>query len=219
MSLSGIVSSVTSKVEAALGVDAPTAGSGTATCFGVGTTAAGAYMAQGGGGAPGAPGGTGSLVKKMLAGGVVGAGLGFGASFITPIVNLVPMAKVVLPAAGAALGAIAGLAMHFIGKRKQNLAMQAQAQAQQQGAMAPTPMPAGGVTLRAGARGAAAKKLQSDLATLGLYKGRMTGAFDAATSQAVRRYEVMKGVMPTGQGSPDVRAAVAQDASLVRQYA
>lgn len=75
------------------------------------------------------------------------------------------------------------------------------------------------MTLRTGAKGPAARKLQSDLATLGLYKGTRTNVFDSATSAAVRKYEVMKGVMPTGLGSPDVRAAVAQDVQLLRQYA
>lgn len=191
------------------------ASGGGALPFSTGTTAAGAYMAQGGG----EPGSGGSLLKKVLAGAVVGAGLGFGASFITPIVNLIPHAKLILPAAGAAIGAIAGLALHFIGQRKQNLAMQEQAQAAQQQAMQPTPMPGGGATLRTGARGPAARKLQADLATLGLYKGARTNTFDSGTSAAVRRYEVMKGVMPTGQGTPDVRAAVAQDVQLLKQYA
>lgn len=217
MSLTGIVSSMTSKVESVLGVKPSTpSGDGTAVSNGVGTAAAGAQIAQGGG--PGEGSGAKSLITKMVVGGVVGAGLGFGASFLTlPIIGQV--AAPIAAAVGGAVGALAGLGLHFIGKRKQNLAMQAQAQAAQQGAMAPTPMPPAGATLRAGARGPAAKKLQGDLKTLGLYTGKTTGAFDTATSQAVRKYEVMKGVMPTGQGSPDVRAAVAQDAALARQYA
>ncbi|MCW2926655.1 MAG: putative peptidoglycan binding domain [Thermoleophilia bacterium] len=193
------------------------ASGGGAVPFSLGATSAGAYMAQGGG-APGEPSGTKSLLAKVLGGAVVGAGLGFGASFITPIINLIPHAKIILPAAGAAIGAIGGLAMHLIGKRKQNLAMQAQAQAAQQQSMQPT-VATNGVTLRTGARGAAAAKLQKDLHSLGVYKGTLTGAFDAGTSAAVRRYEVMKGVVPTGLGSPDVRAAVAQDVALMKQYA
>jgi hypothetical protein len=201
-------------------VNATTSGGG-ALPFSTGTTAAGGYIAQG----SGAPGGT-SLVKKMLAGAVVGAGVGFAASFLNPVVSLVTgfgatgwMAKGIIVAAGAALGAGSALVLHLIGKHRQNLAMQAQSQAAQQGAMAPTPMPTNGVTLRPGARGPAARKLQADLHSLGIYSGKLTGAFDKATQDAVRKYEVMKGVMPTGQGSPDVRAAVAQDVTLLRQYA
>jgi hypothetical protein len=221
MSLS--IGSVTS-TPSVIGIDkvgATTSGGG-ALPFSTGTTAAGGYIAQG----AGAPGTGGSLVKKMLAGAVVGAGVGFAASFINPLVSLVTgfgpagwAAKGVIIAAGAALGAGSALVLHLIGKHRQNLAMQAQSQAAQQGAMAPTPMPTNGVTLRPGARGAAAKKLQSDLHALGVYSGKLTGVFDKPTQDAVRKYEVMKGVMPTGQGSPDVRAAVAQDVTLMRQYA
>ncbi len=217
MSLSGIGSvQTTSGVGASSSVDSSAIGGGSLP-FGLGGTAAGAYVAQGGG-MPGEGSSGGSLVKKMLAGGVVGAGLGFGASFITPILNLVPHAKIILPAAGAAIGAIGGLALHFIGKRRQNLAMQAQAQAAQQAAMQPTPMPTG-PTLRQNARGPAARKLQEDLTALGLYKGKATRMFDSATQAAVRKYEVMKGVVPTGQATAELRAAVSQDVSLMRQYA
>ncbi len=222
MSLSGIAASAITKVEQVTKTDVNSDGVVAGTSFAVGAAAASGYMAQGGG-APGEPAG-GSLVKKMLAGGVVGAGIGFGASFlpIAWVTNLGPggwAAKGIMAAAGAAIGVIGAAGLHLIGKRKQNLAMQAQAQAAQQGAMAPTPSPQGGVTLRSGARGPAARKLQSDLATLGMYKGKLTATFDKATSDAVRRYEVMKGVVPTGLGSPDVRAAVAQDVALMRQYA
>lgn len=216
MSLSGIGSIPATHGVASVDAVGGSASGGGALPFSVGTTAAGGYIAQGSG-APGSSGG--SLVKKLLAGAVVGAGLGFGASFITPIINLIPHAKIILPAAGAAIGALGGLALHLVGRRRQNLAMQAQAQAAEQQAMQPTPMPAGGVTLRAGARGPLARKLQADLVTLGLYRGPRTHAFDSATVAAVRRYEVMKGVMPTGKATPDVRAAVAQDVALLRQYA
>src|SRR3954471_1906363 len=73
---------------------------------GVGGGAAGAYIAQPNGG---------SLVKKMLAGGVIGAGLGFAASFI-PGLSFIPHFKLILPAAGAALGALAGGALHLFSK-------------------------------------------------------------------------------------------------------
>jgi hypothetical protein len=222
MSLSNGSFTSTQGVSSVSPVGASTSGGGLLP-FSTGTTAAGGYIAQGAG-APGAPGG--SLVKKMLAGAVVGAGVGFAASFINPVVSLVTgfgptgwAAKGIIIAAGAAIGAIGGAVTHFISKRKQNLAMQAQAQAAGQQAMQPTNVSPNGVTLRSGARGPAAKKLQADLHTLGMYTGKLTGAFDAATQAAVRKYEVMKGVQPTGQGSPDVRAAVSQDVALMRQYA
>ena len=223
MSLSGIASSAITKVEQVSKTDVNSDGVIGGSTFTAGATAAGGYMAQGGG-APGAPGG--SLIKKMLIGGAVGAGLGLGATFLVPGLREVTMfgmagwaAKGVIAAIGGAIGAVGAAALHLIGQRKQNLAMQAQAQAAQQQAMQPTPLPGGGVTLRQGAKGPAARKLQADLVTLGLYKGPRTNTFDAATSAAVRRYEVMKGVVPTGLGSPDVRAAVSQDVQLLRQYA
>ena len=33
-----------------------------------------------------------------------------------------------------------------------------------------------------------------------------------------RQVEVLKGVVPTGLGSPDVRLAIKQDAALAKQY-
>lgn len=200
---------------------APSPGAGVVDSAAVGGGAAGAYMAQGGGDPGAAPGGGAkSLLVKMLAGGVVGAGIGFGASFITPIVNLIPQAKILLPAAGAAIGALGGLALHFIGKRKANLAMQAQAQATQQPAMAPTTVTPSstGPTLRVGSSGAGTKSLQTQLKALGLFPQTVTGSYDKATANAVRRYEVLKGVVPTGLGTPDVRMAIKQDAALVKQY-
>ena len=227
MSLSGIAASAIAKVEQVSKTDVNSDGVIAGSTFSTGATAAGGYMAQGvteGGGAPGEPGG--SLIKKMLVGGAVGAGLGLGATFLVPGLREVTMfgvggwaAKGIIAAIGGAVGAVGAAALHLIGKRRQNLAMQAQAQAAQQQAMAPTPSPQNGVTLRSGARGPAAKKLQADLAALGMYKGKLTATFDKATSDAVRRYEVMKGVVPTGLGSPDVRAAVSQDVALMRQYA
>ncbi len=222
MSLSGIVSSAINKVEQVTNVDVNSDGAIGSVPFSTGTTSAGGYMVQGGG-SPGEPTG-GSLLKKMLVGGVVGAGVGFAASF-TPALGLITAlgpagwaAKGIMTAAGAAIGAIGGLAVHFISKHKQNLAMQAQAQATTPSAMAPTTVTKG-VTLRANARGTFARQLQENLATLGLYKGKMTRMYDAATQAAVRKYEVMKGVQPTGQATPELRAAVAQDVKLVKQYA
>ena len=220
MSLSGIGSIVaTPSVTRVTSVGAGTVGGG-GSSYTLGATSAGAYIAQGGG----TPGG-GSLIKKMIAGGVVGAGIGFGATFLSPIGRLItnflpggPIAgKAIVIAAGAGIGALGGLALHLIGKRRQNLAMQAQAAAAGPNAMQPTTAAAGGTILRSGARGPAATKLQKDLHTLGIYQGKLTGTFDGATQAAVRKYEVLKGVQPTGQGSPDVRAAVSQDVALIAQ--
>jgi hypothetical protein len=223
MSLSGIAASAITKVEQVTKTDVNSDGAVGGTPFSVGSTASGAYMAQGGG-APGEASG-GSLIKKLLVGGAVGAGLGLGATFLVPGLREVTMfgvggwaAKGVIAAIGGAVGAIGAGVLHFIGSRKQNLAMQAQAQAAQQQAMQPTPQPQG-ATLRSNARGPAARKLQEDLTALGLYKGKATRMFDSATAAAVRKYEVMKGVMPTGQATPELRAAVSQDVQLLRQYA
>lgn len=223
MSLSGIAASAISKVEQVTKTDVNSDGAIGGTSFASGSAAAGAYMAQGGGAPGDAPGG--SLIKKLVVGGAVGAGLGLGATFLVPGLREVTMlgvggwaAKGIIAAIGGAVGVAGAAAMHFIGQRRQNLAMQAQAQAAGQQAMQPTPMP-GAVTLRANARGPAARKLQEDLTALGLYKGQATRMFDSATSAAVRRYEVMKGVQPSGQATPELRAAVSQDVALIRQYA
>lgn len=227
MSLSGIAASAISKVEQLTKTDVNSDGVVGAKTFATGATAAGAYMAQGlveGGGAPVEASG-GSLIKKMLVGGAVGAGLGLGATFLVPGLREVTMfgvggwaAKGIIAAIGGAVGVIGAGALHLIGKRKQNLAMQAQAQAAQAQAMQPTPSPKG-VTLRTNARGPAARKLQEDLTALGLYKGKATRMYDSATAAAVRKYEVMKGVMPEGKATPELRAAVSQDVQLMRQYA
>lgn len=228
MSLSSIATSAIAKIEQVTKTDVDSNGTIGAATFGAGATASGAYMAQGiteGGGAPGEPSG-GSLVKKMLVGTAVGAGLGLGATFLVPGLREVTMfgvggwaAKGIIAAIGGAVGAVGAAALHFIGKAKQNLAMQAQAQATQQNAMQPTTVSAAGSALVNNSRGKFARELQKNLATLGVYKGKLTQRYDAATQAAVRRYEVMKGVQPTGQATPELRAAVAQDVALVKQYA
>jgi hypothetical protein len=191
----------------------------TADTSAVGGGAAGAYMVQDGGSSTGS-----SLLKKVAIGAVVGAGLGFGASFLpSPFLGLTLPAAPILAAIGAGVGAIGGLAAHFISQRKQNLAMQAQAEAQatqQQAAMTtqPTTVTTTGPTLKIGSSGTGTRTLQSNLKSLGLFPHPVSGSFDKPTSNAIRRYEVLKGVVPTGLGSPDVRAAVAQDAKLAKQY-
>jgi len=215
----------TSGVAATSPASASTSGGGLLP-FSTGATASGAYMAQGGG----TPGSTGSsLVKKMLVGGVVGAGLGLGATFLVPGLREVTMfgaagwaAKGIIAAIGGAVGAVGAAAMHLIGQRKQNLAMQAQAAGAVPNASTPTPTPggttAGGVTLRTNARGGAATKLQADLAALGLYHGKMTKAYDSQTAEALKKYEVLKGVVPTGLATAEARSAISQDAALVKQH-
>lgn len=194
--------------------------------FSTSTTASGAYIAQG----SGAPGSTGSsLVKKMLAGGLLGAGLGLGATFVVPGLREITMfgaqgwaAKGIIAAIGGAVGAVGAAAMHFIGQRKQNLALQAQAAMPEQTTAAQNLVPGGstaaGVILRTNAKGGAATKLQSDLAALGLYHGKMTKTYDAATAAALKKYEVLKGVQPTGLATEEARTAIAADAALVKQH-
>ena len=81
-------------------------------------------------------------------------------------------------------------------------------------------MPAtGGATLQSGSKGQRVRTLQTNLKRLGMFPSKVTGVFDKATTNAIKRYEVMKGVQPTGVGSPDVLAAIGQDVGLVKQYA
>ena len=221
MTLSAIVSTVkTNFVNAIEAVDKPAVkgGGDVGQSFTAGTTSAGAYMAQGSG--TGAPG-SGSLVKKLLVGGVLGAGAGFGASFlpIAWITNLGPggwAAKGIMAAAGAAVGVVGALAVHFIGKKKA-LAMEAQQAATQQPTTV-TPAPVG-ETLRMGSKGDEVLALQKNLKAMGQFYPKVTGTFDKTTQNAIRRYEVMKGVQPTGLGSPDVVQAIAQDSGLIKQLA
>jgi peptidoglycan hydrolase-like protein with peptidoglycan-binding domain len=72
--------------------------------------------------------------------------------------------------------------------------------------------------LKVGSTGPTVTWQQRTLRTLGIYKGPINGKFDSATAQAVRRYEVLKGVMPTGESSPDLRAAIMQDVRNAKQY-
>lgn len=213
MSLNAISTTRTQAITPIQSSTASTAiGGGGEVSYGVGSGAAGAYIAQGSGGAGGS-----KLLPKMLGGAVVGAGLGFAASFI-PGLSFIPHFKILLPAIGAAVGAIGGAVWHFIAKKKEgSMAMEAQAQ---QAAMPPTPVAqaATGETLRMGSKGAATSALQSSLKSLGLFPFKVNGTFDKPTQNAIRRYEVMKGVQPTGLGSPDLIAAVKQDSALAKQY-
>ncbi|MCW2956064.1 MAG: peptidoglycan binding domain protein [Thermoleophilia bacterium] len=214
MTLTAVATTTSINRLAAVGATDAAATGGGQVSFGIGSGAAGAYIAQGSG--PGAPGG--SLAKKMIAGGVIGAGLGFAASFI-PGISFLPHPKILFPAIGAALGAIAGGVVHFFAKRKATLAMDAQAAAQQQQtATQATQVPVTRGTLKLGTKGPSTKTFQSELKTLGLFDGKVTGTYDARTATAVRKYEVMQGVPPTGVATPDVRTAIKQHATLIGQY-
>jgi hypothetical protein len=214
MSLNAISTTKTLAITPIQSSTASTAiGGGGEVSFGLGSGAAGAYIAQGSGGAGGS-----KLLPKLLSGAVVGAGLGLAASFI-PGLSFIPHFKILLPAIGAAVGAIAGTVWHFIAKKKEgSLAMEAQAA--QAGATPPTTVApaATGETLRMGSKGSSTTALQSSLKSLGLFPFKVNGTFDKPTQNAIRRYEVMKGVQPTGLGSPDLIAAVKQDSALAKQY-
>lgn len=220
MSLNAIASTVkTQFVSAIEAVDQPVAAGGGTASFTSGATAAGGYMVQG----SGAPSSGGSLIKKLLLGTAIGAGVGLGATFLVPGLREVTMfgatgwaAKGIIAAIGGAVGAIGALAVHFIGKRK-SLAMDAQ---NQQAAQQPTTVtPAAGETLRMGSKGADVLALQKNLKAMGQYYPKVSGVFDKTTQNAIRRYEIMKGVQPTGLGSPDVIQAIAQDSGLIKQLA
>ncbi|MBC7593520.1 MAG: peptidoglycan-binding protein [Kineosporiaceae bacterium] len=221
MSLSAIASTVkTTFVNAIEAVDTPTTTGGGegSQSFTAGSTASGAYMVQG----AGAPSTGGSLIKKLLVGTVLGAGVGLGATFLVPGLREVTMfgaagwaAKGIIAAIGGAIGAVGALAVHFIAKRKA-LAMESQTPPAQQ----PTTVaPPAGATLRMGSKGDDVLALQKNLKSMGQYYPKVTGTFDKTTQNAIRRYEIMKGVQPTGLGSPDVIQAIAQDSGLIKKLA
>jgi hypothetical protein len=222
MSLSAIASTVkTQFVSAVQAAGGTTATGGGTTSFTSGSTASGAYMVQGAGASTG-----GSLIKQLLVGTAIGAGVGLGATFLVPGLREVTMfgatgwaAKGIIAAIGGAVGAIGALVVHFVGAKKASLAMEAQAQQAQQQAAATPPPATAGETYRIGSKGSEVLTLQKNLKSLGLYYPKVSGTFDKTTASSVRRYEIMKGVQPTGIGSPDLVAAVAQDSTLVKQLA
>lgn len=183
----------------------------------------GAYMAQ-----PASGGGFGSILKKALVGGVAGGAMGAGYGVLAGFVSFLPHVTIPL---GAAIGAAAGAALGLIkGVRDNMKAKKLGLQAQQQ-AMLSQIQPGAGVnpaaiqrarpkgrTLRAGAKGSEIKYTQRALRRLGLYRGKITATLDKQTLAAIRRYEVMKGAMPTGLCSPELRKALAQDAHAARQF-
>jgi hypothetical protein len=170
----------------------------------------GAQMAQPDGG---------SILKKMLVGGIAGAGLGAGYGLIAGALSFLPPFMVVGPAMGALIGGIAGAGMGLIkgllDKRNANLALQKQADVNPPVQIV-KPLP--GKTYKAGAKGSQVKWTQNALKKMGLYTGKVTSKLDAKTAKAIRRYELMKGAMPTGTSTPDLRAALQQDIKLSAQF-
>lgn len=174
-----------------------------------------AYMAQPSGG------GFGSILKKVLVGGVAGAGAGAGYGLLAGMVSFmphvtVPMGALIGAAAGAALGLVKGIRDNMKSK-KLGLQQQALIQSQLPSNVA-NPNAAKLRTLRYGAKGREVSFTQQRLKRLGVYHGKITGKFDKQTLAAIRRYEVMKGAMPTGLCSPALRSALTQDTRAARQF-
>lgn len=166
-----------------------------------------------------AQGGSGGILKKVLIGGVAGAGVGAGYGLLAGMVSFLPHITIPMGAAiGAASGAALGLVKGLLDKRKSTLAMRAQAQPMP-AASAPIPRPLPGRTYAVGTTGAQVKWTQRALKRVGVYQGRISGRFDETTAAAIRRYEVLKGALPTGSSSPDLRAALAQDVKLQQRFA
>jgi hypothetical protein len=157
-----------------------------------------------------------SLWKRMLAGGGIGAALGFGASFFTlPVIGQVgaPIAAAV----GGGIGAIAGLASGLWSRRKARRAMAANPNI-----MPPIQLPRlaikPGATLAMGQRGPDVKWTQRQLKRLGVYHGPAHGRMDSQTVAAIRRYELMKGAVPTGTTNPELRAVLSRDVRIASRY-
>lgn len=174
------------------------------------------------GGLMGQPGSGKSIITKMLAGGAAGAGLGAGYGLLAGMVSFLPHVTIPMGALiGGAAGAALGLAKGLLDRRKASLALRAQPQAIPVGAgMQPlaVPKPLVGKVHSEGSSGPTVRWTQKALKHLRIYNGKVSGKLDPATAAAIRRYEVLKGVMPTGQSGPDLRQALAQDMKLARQF-
>ncbi len=171
-----------------------------------------------------------SIIKKMLVGGAVGGVLGAGVGLL-PAGFLGPVGALSVPigaAIGAGAGALLGLVKGLVDRRKQNLALKAS----QNGTMLPGGIPNGagmppsamisplkGKVFTRGDQSPQIRWTQKSLKRLGIYRGKLTGRLDAKTESAIRKYEVMKGAMPSGDVSPDLRAAISMDVRALRQYA
>lgn len=177
------------------------------------------------GGLMGQPGSGRNVISSMLVGGAAGAATGAGYGLLAGMVSFlphvtVPMGALIGGAAGAALGLVKGV----LNRRKANLAMKAQAAAMQP--VAPgagtqpitVPQAVAGKVLQLGASGPTVRWTQKALAQVGVFQGKVSGKLDEPTQEAIRRYEVLKGVMPTGASTPDLRTALAQDLKLSRQF-
>lgn len=225
MTLLGSLGASTSKAMTSLGMEGTASKVALATGGGSiipGQSAVpGAYMAQ-----PASGGGFGSILKKALVGGVAGGALGAGYGVLAGFVSFLPHVTIPLGAligagAGAALGLIKGIRDNMKDK-KLGLQQQAMMQQVQPGAgVNPATVQQArpkGKSYRIGAKGKDIKFTQQALRRLGLYSGKITAVLDKKTLSAIRRYEVMKGAMPTGLCSPDLRQALAQDAHAARQF-
>jgi len=169
------------------------------------------------------PGSSVSILKRMLVGGIAGAALGFGASFFTlPIIGQIgaPIAAAIGGGIGAALGLVSGLLARRRARINGTLMAAQQSQAIAPGAgVAPNIIPQSvGKTIRVGSSGSSVKTMQRNLKTLGLWPGKISGKFDTKLSSAIKSYELMKGVQPTGESSSEMRTALAQDAALKNRY-
>lgn len=171
----------------------------------------GGYMVQQNSG-----GGIGSIIKKALVGGVAGAGLGAGYGLLAGMVSFlphitVPMGALIGGVAGAALGLVKGI----IDNRNGKLAMQRQVQPGAGVTPIALPNALAGKTFRIGASNATVRTTQRQLKRLGLLQGKVTNRLDRRTADAIRRYEVLKGALPTGDCTPDLRAALSQDVRML----
>jgi hypothetical protein len=203
-------------------------GSGTIFPAAQGAGVGGLMVQQGSSSSP-----IGGIVKKALIGGIAGAGLGAGYGFLSSSLSFFPPFMVVGTATGAIVGGIGGAVLGIVKGLRDNakgktLGMQAQAMAtQQQMAQssqnaAPNvsiPRPLAGATYKLGASGPNIRYTQRALMKMGLYQGKITSKLDKATADAIKHYEIMKGALPTGTSSPDLRASLAQDLRLQKQYA
>lgn len=157
-------------------------------------------------------GGIGHIIKNMVVFGGIGAALGFGASFFTlPVVGQV--AAPIAAAVGGGIGAAIGLVKGLIDNRNSGkLAMQVQPGA----GVTPTAM--AGKTFKLGASHTSIKTTQRQLKKLGLLQGKVTNRLDKRTADAIARYEVMKGALPTGTSTPELRSLLAQDVRMLNYY-
>lgn len=195
----------------------PSAWGGGVPNAGPGAAMIGGQMAQ--------PRGIGSVLKNAMVGAAGGGALGAGVGLLPaaiPFVGLVsvPMGAMVGAAAGGLMGIFKGV--RDIAVQRKQLGMMAQQQQQIQPGAGVSPLNTNvpmsrGKTFGNGATGSDVRYTQRTLKKLGLLSGKISGTMDTRTVAAVKRYEVMKGVIPTGMSTPDLRQALSQDVRLARQ--